>query len=241
MRRVRFPLSSVASTTTEFDEASVWWQTWQVSLENRAVPTGGSVAKVVLDHDTDGATHNDTINVMLQGTISRLLVNRTGTTVVLPVHWGHECVKHHLYVPSSSQLHKREADHSIDKEDIADDKYFRKANDSDATQSSIVFPSIGVHGIYLDAIRVCSLIGFVLLGTTCFKQTPYSDEDRSWHVSYVLSLLPFEAKRFAYDYSRTERCTLSRNWLMTQTDLTSSYLHCHTSNYPVPPAPDSSC
>lgn len=30
--------------------------------------------------------------------------------------------------------------------DIADDKYFRKANDSDATQFSLLYPWIGAHG-----------------------------------------------------------------------------------------------
>ena len=30
--------------------------------------------------------------------------------------------------------------------DIADDKYFRKVNDSDATQFGIMFPSIPAHG-----------------------------------------------------------------------------------------------
>lgn len=29
--------------------------------------------------------------------------------------------------------------------DIADDKYFRKANDSDATQFWVLYPSIGAH------------------------------------------------------------------------------------------------
>lgn len=30
--------------------------------------------------------------------------------------------------------------------DIADDKYFRKANDSDATQFWLLYPKIGAHG-----------------------------------------------------------------------------------------------
>ncbi|KAI0073276.1 hypothetical protein K474DRAFT_1678024 [Panus rudis PR-1116 ss-1] len=58
--------------------------------------------------------------------------------------------------------------------DIADDKYFRKANDSDATQFSIMFPSIGAHvwAFIWMVFEIAVLIGFVLLGITCFKRTP---------------------------------------------------------------------
>ncbi len=79
--------------------------------------------------------------------------------------------------------------------DIADDKYFRKANDSDATQFSILYPKMGAHSTsdlslspspLLNAwfsssvncavwallwiiFEVVVLTGFVLLGIACFK------------------------------------------------------------------------
>lgn len=32
--------------------------------------------------------------------------------------------------------------------DVADDRFFHKTNDSDATQFALLFPRIGAHGIY---------------------------------------------------------------------------------------------
>ena len=50
--------------------------------------------------------------------------------------------------------------------DIADDKYFRKANDSDATQWSIMYPKTRAHvwAIFWITFEVAVIIGFVLLG-----------------------------------------------------------------------------
>ncbi|CAL1714688.1 unnamed protein product [Somion occarium] len=58
--------------------------------------------------------------------------------------------------------------------DIADDKYFRKANDSDATQFSLLYPSLGAHvwAFLWIIFEIAVLVGFVLLGVTCFKRTP---------------------------------------------------------------------
>ncbi|EJF64240.1 peptidase M50B-like-domain-containing protein [Dichomitus squalens] len=58
--------------------------------------------------------------------------------------------------------------------DIADDKYFRKANDSDATQWSIMYPKTRAHvwAIFWIAFEVAVIIGFVLLGIAAFKRTP---------------------------------------------------------------------
>jgi hypothetical protein len=48
-----------------------------------------------------------------------------------------------LYV---EQKNSRDFPHSSLLGDIADDKYFRKVNDSDATQFGLMFPSIPAHG-----------------------------------------------------------------------------------------------
>ena len=58
--------------------------------------------------------------------------------------------------------------------DIADDKYFRKANDSDATQWSIMYPKTRAHvwAIFWITFEVAVIIGFVLLGIAAFKRTP---------------------------------------------------------------------
>ncbi|KAI0792107.1 peptidase M50B-like-domain-containing protein [Abortiporus biennis] len=57
--------------------------------------------------------------------------------------------------------------------DIADDKYFRKANDSDATQFSLLYPKIGAHiwAFIWILFELAVLAGFILLGISCFKKT----------------------------------------------------------------------
>ncbi|KAI0821554.1 peptidase M50B-like-domain-containing protein [Irpex lacteus] len=55
--------------------------------------------------------------------------------------------------------------------DIADDKYFRKANDSDATQFWVLYPSIGAHiwALLWLIFELGVITGFVLVGIVCFK------------------------------------------------------------------------
>ncbi|KDQ61774.1 hypothetical protein JAAARDRAFT_55110 [Jaapia argillacea MUCL 33604] len=55
--------------------------------------------------------------------------------------------------------------------DIADDKFFRKANDSDCTQFAILYPRISAHvwGFFWILFEVGALIGFTILGIEAFK------------------------------------------------------------------------
>ncbi|TFK51762.1 hypothetical protein OE88DRAFT_1658371 [Heliocybe sulcata] len=57
--------------------------------------------------------------------------------------------------------------------DIADDKFFRKANDSDCTQFSLMYPKISAHVWALLWILFDTgvLIGFIFVGITSFKMT----------------------------------------------------------------------
>lgn len=58
--------------------------------------------------------------------------------------------------------------------DFADDRYFNKLNDSDATQFSLLYPSIGPHiwALFWMTFQVGALVGFVILGLVAFKRTP---------------------------------------------------------------------
>lgn len=73
--------------------------------------------------------------------------------------------------------------------DVADDRFFHKTNDSDATQFALLYPRIGAHGAYLRYIlfhllqqiyflvwatfwiifQLASLAGFAVLGIFAFK------------------------------------------------------------------------
>lgn len=57
--------------------------------------------------------------------------------------------------------------------DIADDKYFRKANDSDATQFAMLYKRVPPHvwAMLWILFEIGVLIGFVLLGIVVFKRT----------------------------------------------------------------------
>lgn len=57
--------------------------------------------------------------------------------------------------------------------DISDDKYFRKSNDSDATQFALMFERIPAHvwATFWILFEIAFLIGFVLIGITSFKRT----------------------------------------------------------------------
>ncbi|KAI0051039.1 hypothetical protein FA95DRAFT_1555082 [Auriscalpium vulgare] len=57
--------------------------------------------------------------------------------------------------------------------DVTDDKFFRKVNDSDATQFAILYPRIPAHvwAIFWILFEIAFLIGFVLAGIASFKLT----------------------------------------------------------------------
>jgi len=57
--------------------------------------------------------------------------------------------------------------------DITDDKFFHKANDSDATQFAILYPRVTAHvwAFFWILFEVIFLVGFVLLGLNSFKRT----------------------------------------------------------------------
>jgi hypothetical protein len=58
--------------------------------------------------------------------------------------------------------------------DVADDRFFRKANDSDATQFGILFPAVPGHvwALLWMLFEVGVLVGFVILGISQFKVRP---------------------------------------------------------------------
>ncbi|KAF8636435.1 hypothetical protein AX17_003617 [Amanita inopinata Kibby_2008] len=55
--------------------------------------------------------------------------------------------------------------------DVADDRFFHKTNDSDATQFALLCPRIGAHiwAIFWVFFELAILAGFVLLGISVFK------------------------------------------------------------------------
>ncbi|TFK71661.1 hypothetical protein BDN72DRAFT_427164 [Pluteus cervinus] len=58
--------------------------------------------------------------------------------------------------------------------DVADDKFFHKTNDSDATQFSILYPKVGPHlwATFWFIFQLGVLGAFVILGIATFKLTP---------------------------------------------------------------------
>jgi len=58
--------------------------------------------------------------------------------------------------------------------DIADDKFFHKANDSDATQFALLFPRTSPHmwAILWIFFEFAVLAAFILVGIAAFKRTP---------------------------------------------------------------------
>jgi len=58
--------------------------------------------------------------------------------------------------------------------DLADDKFFHKVNDSDATQFEILYPKIRAHvwALFWIFFEICVLVGFILIGIVGFKRTP---------------------------------------------------------------------
>jgi len=57
--------------------------------------------------------------------------------------------------------------------DVADDRFFHKTNDSDATQFSILYPAIGPHvwATFWIIFQLVFLAGFATLGIYVFKLT----------------------------------------------------------------------
>jgi len=55
--------------------------------------------------------------------------------------------------------------------DISDDKFFHKTNDSDATQFSLLYPSVKAHiwGAIWICFELCVLVSFVVIGLVAFK------------------------------------------------------------------------
>jgi hypothetical protein len=55
--------------------------------------------------------------------------------------------------------------------DVADDRFFHKTNDSDATQFALLCPRIGAHvwAVFWVFFELAILTGFVLLGIAIFK------------------------------------------------------------------------
>jgi len=68
--------------------------------------------------------------------------------------------------------------------DFLDDRFFHKANDSDSTQFSILFPRIKAHhwAIAWIIFETAICIGFMLLGIVAFKRTSQEmyDEAAGW-------------------------------------------------------------
>ncbi|KAF8909411.1 peptidase M50B-like-domain-containing protein [Gymnopilus junonius] len=58
--------------------------------------------------------------------------------------------------------------------DVADDRFFHKTNDSDATQFAILYPRIGAHiwATFWIIFQLAFLAGFAVLGIYAFKITP---------------------------------------------------------------------
>ncbi|KAF8582793.1 hypothetical protein K439DRAFT_1413005 [Ramaria rubella] len=58
--------------------------------------------------------------------------------------------------------------------DITDDKFYKKRNDSDATQFNLVYPQIHAHvwAVIWIFFEILVLVGFLILGITQFKETP---------------------------------------------------------------------
>ncbi|KAI0058995.1 hypothetical protein BV25DRAFT_1179769 [Artomyces pyxidatus] len=58
--------------------------------------------------------------------------------------------------------------------DITDEKFFRKPNDSDATQFSFMYPRVPPHiwALFWIIFEIAMLVGFVLIGIAAFKRTP---------------------------------------------------------------------
>jgi len=58
--------------------------------------------------------------------------------------------------------------------DVADDRFFHKTNDSDATQFALLYPRIGAHvwATFWITFQLASLAGFAVLGIFAFKMTP---------------------------------------------------------------------
>lgn len=79
--------------------------------------------------------------------VSRLQELQTSITMVLSFRWGHE-VRNFFSLKKVVFAYIWSL-HSIlfVVWDVADDKFFHKTNDSDATQFAILYPRISAHGM----------------------------------------------------------------------------------------------
>ncbi|EDR14681.1 uncharacterized protein LACBIDRAFT_305551 [Laccaria bicolor S238N-H82] len=70
--------------------------------------------------------------------------------------------------------------------DVADDRFFHKTNDSDATQFSILYPSIGAHiwATFWILFQLGFLAGFAILGIYAFKLTNEQMDAQAGKVQY---------------------------------------------------------
>ncbi|EAU90348.2 hypothetical protein CC1G_09030 [Coprinopsis cinerea okayama7 len=97
----------------------------------------------------------------------------TSSTVVVSVYWRYEVSF------GKSLLARRVAQSGLLGPgsilfviwDVADDRFFHKTNDSDATQFSLLFPKIGAHiwATFWILFQLAFLAGFCLLGIYAFK------------------------------------------------------------------------
>ncbi|ESK94900.1 hypothetical protein Moror_14067 [Moniliophthora roreri MCA 2997] len=74
--------------------------------------------------------------------------------------------------------------------DVADDRFFHKTNDSDATQFAILYPSIGPHiwATFWITFQLGGLVGFSLLGIFVFKRSPEEMYAEAGELAWLISL-----------------------------------------------------
>ncbi|KAF8892091.1 peptidase M50B-like-domain-containing protein [Infundibulicybe gibba] len=74
--------------------------------------------------------------------------------------------------------------------DVADDRFFHKTNDSDATQFSLLYPRIGPHiwATFWILFELGALAGFIILGLTVFKRTQEQMDAEAGTSMHALSI-----------------------------------------------------
>ncbi|KAI0322819.1 peptidase M50B-like-domain-containing protein, partial [Amylostereum chailletii] len=89
--------------------------------------------------------------------------------------------------------------------DVTDEKLFRKPNDSDSTQWSLIYPSIRPHvwTAFWLVFEVAFLIGFVLLGIAVFKRTPAEMRSEAGQTLVICRPSSFDTELCRYFPSNT--------------------------------------